>query len=129
QRAAALKRAAPVLHILRHIDDDWTGPARPSDLERSAHGRLELRRIGHEEHVLRDRAHDARDWRFLKRVAADRGSRHLTAYDDDRDRIGHAIAYGRDGVRRSRPGSHDANADLSGGASVACGHEPRALLV
>ena len=42
QQAVALVGALPVLHVLRDVDHDGTGPAGARDLERGADGRLEL---------------------------------------------------------------------------------------
>jgi hypothetical protein len=129
QVAVAMERADPVLNVFRDVDHDGAGSARTRDLERRAHRRLEPQRIGHEEHVLRDRTHERADRRFLERVGADGAGRDLPADHDDRNGVGHAVAHRRHAVRRagSRRDHHDADAPAR--ARVAGGHEPRALLV
>jgi hypothetical protein len=129
QAVRSVERAAPVLHVLRNVDDHRSRTAGARDLERGSQRGFELGRIGDQEHVLGDRAHDAGNRRFLECIAADRGSRHLTADHHDRHRVRHAIAHRRDGVGRARPGRDDAHADLAGRTRIARSHEARALLV
>jgi hypothetical protein len=58
QQALAAKRAGPVLHVLRHVDDHRPGPAGAGDLEGRAHRRFELFGVGDQEGVLGDRPHE-----------------------------------------------------------------------
>ncbi len=58
--------ARPVLHILGNIDDDRSGTAASRNLECGAHGGFEFFRIGHQKRVLRARAHQIENRRFLK---------------------------------------------------------------
>ncbi len=129
QRAVSLELAFPVLHVFRNIDDNRTGPAGACELKRAADRFFKLFRVCHEEHVLGDGAHDRGDRRLLERVRADRGTRHLSAYDDHGHRVRHAVAYRRDGIGRARAGRHHDDADLAAGACVPRGHETGALFV
>ena len=129
QAHRAVENEIGVLHVLRNIDDDRAGAAGTRNLERTAQRRFELRCVGDEEHMLRARAHDAADRRFLESVAADRRGRHLAADDDDRNRVGHRIAHRRDRVRRTGAGRDDRHADLARSARITLRHETRTLLV
>ncbi len=129
QHAAALKHPLPVLHVLRHIDDDGTGASGARDLECGADGRLQLRRVGHQEYVLGHGSHDRGYGGFLERIGADRRCGHLAADHDDGDGVRHAITHGRHCVRRTRSGSDQADAHTPCGAGVAGGHESRSLLI
>ena len=88
--AAALEDALPVLHILRDINDYRSRTAGAGDLERRTDGGLETGRVGDQENVLGDRAHDRGDRGFLEGVGADGRACDLPANHDDRHRIGHA---------------------------------------
>jgi len=82
-----------------------------------------------QENVFRDRAHDGRDRRFLKRVGANCMRRNLTADHHDRHRIGHAVTHRCNGIGRARTGGNHDDPHLAAGARVTRSHEPRALLV
>jgi hypothetical protein len=127
--SAAHERALPVLHILGDVDDDGSGTPGSSQFERAADGRLEPFGIGNQEDVFGNRAHDRRHRRFLEGIRADGARRHLAADDHDRDRVRHAVAHRRHGVRRPRPGRHHDDADLATRTRIAGGHESCALLV
>ncbi len=129
QPPRALEDTLPVLHILRHVEHHRAGPAGARDLECGAHRRLEPRGIGDQEHMFRDRAHDARHRRFLKRIRADRRGGHLAADHHHRHGVRHRIAHRRHGVGGSGSRRDHAHADLAARARVARGHEARALLV
>ena len=79
QAAAALIGADPVLHILGNVHHHRTGAAGAGDLERRPQGRFEFARIGDQEHLLGAGRHDVEHRRFLERVGADGGPRHLAA--------------------------------------------------
>ena len=55
--------------------------------------------------------------------------RNLTADDDDRNRVRHAVAHGRHAIRRARSGRDHDHADAAARARVARGHETGPLLV
>ncbi len=79
--------------------------------------------------MLGARAHDIVNRRLLESVAADGGAGHLSADQNDGDRIGHTIADRRDTVRGTRTRSNEEHAHLAGSAGVAGGHESSTLLV
>ena len=58
---------------------------------------------GDKKDMLGDRAHDGGHRCFLECVGADGAGGYLAANDHDGHRIGHAVAYRGDGVRRSGP--------------------------
>src|SRR2546428_831009 len=64
---------------------DPTGPAAAGDLERRAHGRLQLRRLLDQEDVLGAGTHDVEHGRLLEGVGSDGMARHLPADEHDRD--------------------------------------------
>jgi len=99
------------------------------ELEGGAHRRLQPRRIGDQEDVLGDGAHQGRDRRFLKRVRPDGCARDLAANHHDRDGVRHAVADRGDGIGGARTGGHEAHAYAARGACETRGHEARALLV
>src|SRR5438105_3697911 len=78
QQPLAEENALPVLYVLRDVDDHGPGPAGAGDLERRAYRGLELRRIGNQEDMLGNRAHDRGDRRLLEGIGANRGGGHLT---------------------------------------------------
>ena len=86
--------------------------------------RLEPLRVGDQEHVLGDRAHERCHRRLLEGIGADRGGRHLAADHHDRHRIGHAVAHRRDRVGGARARGDQADADPAAGARIAGRHEP-----
>ena len=112
QLALTAKRTLPVLHVLRNVHDDRTGPAAARQFEGAAHSCLELLRVGNEQDMLGNGAHDGRDRRFLERIGADCRTRHLAADDDERDRIRHAVTNRRHRVRGAGTGRHHDDADL-----------------
>jgi hypothetical protein len=73
--------------------------------------------------------HHGRDRRFLKRICADGVGRNLTAYYDNRSRIGHAITHRGDGIRCPRTGCDYDDPDLAAGTGITCSHEARTLFV
>ena len=129
QAARALEHALPVLHILRDVENHRSRPPGPGDLEGRAYGSLEFGRVGDEENMLGNRAHDARDRRFLERIGADRAGRDLAANHHDRYGVRHAIANRRDHVRGAGARGDERDANLAAGAGEACSHESGALLV
>ena len=129
QTPRSLERTAPVLHVLRHIDDDRTWATGSRDLECRANRCFQLGRIGHEEHVLGDGTHEAGHRRFLECIGTYRSGRHLAADHHDRNRIRHAITHRCHGVRRTGTGRHQTYANLAARARIAGGHEACALLV
>ena len=129
QPAGSVEDSLPVLHVLRDIEHHGAGAAGARDLERGAHRRLELGRVGDQENVLGDRTHDARHRRFLKCIRADGRGRDLAADDHDGHRVGLAVAHRRDRVGRARAGGDQRDADPPARARIARGHESGALLV
>ena len=129
QHTFAVEAAAPVLYVLRYIDDHGAGAARTRDLERRAHRRLEQGRVGDEEDVLGDRAHDGGDRRLLERIRADRSGRHLTTDDDHRDGVGHRVAHRRHSVGGAWPGGDQTDTDSSTRTRIPRRHETRALFI
>ena len=129
QQPLAEENALPVLYVLRDVDDHGPGPAGAGDLEGRAYRGLELHRIGNQEDMLGNRAHDRGNRRLLEGIGANRGGGHLTRNHDNRYRISHAIAHGCNSVRRTGPGSHEAQPHPARGPGIARGHEPGPLLV
>ena len=129
QVAVAAEDAFPVLHVLRYVDDHGPRPPGSGDLERGAHGCFEPFRVRDEKHVFRNGTHDRADRRFLEGIGADGTGRHLTADDDDRSRVRHAVAHGGHTVRGAGTRGHHDDADLTARPRVAGRHEARALLV
>ena len=131
QVAVAMERAAASSARLS-ARRSTTGPGRPV---RAISNAVRIvasssQRIGHEEHVLRDGAHDVGDRRFLERVGADRGASR-PGRRSRRSESSRPCSRARASRSWSRPGPdvtmHDA--DLAARARVTCRHESRALLV
>ena len=129
QGAFSLERPLPVLYVLRDIDDHRARPPGTGEFEGAADRRLELLGIGDEENVFGDGAHDGGNRRFLEGVGADGGRRDLSADDDQRDRIRHAVADRRDGIGCAGPGRHHDDADPPTRPGVTGRHESGALLI
>ncbi len=129
QAPRTMEGAAPVLHIFRNVDHHRTGPAGARDLERSTDRGFKPGGIRHQEDMFGDRAHDAGDRGFLKRVAAHGGRGHLAADHDDGNRIRHAVTYRSNRIGGTGSGGHDADTDLAAGPCITRCHEPCALLV
>ena len=85
--------------------------------------------VGHQVVVLGDAAADLDDRRFLKGVGADDRRADLAGDGQQRDAVELGVGDGGDQVRGARPAGGHADADASGGAGVALGGEPAALLV
>ena len=129
QHALAAEHPLPVLHVLGHVHDHRSGTPGAGDLEGGAHGALEARRVGDEEDVLRDRAHERRHRGLLEGVGADGRRRDLAGNDYNRYRISHAVAHWCNSVGRPGTGGHDAHPHPAARPGVARGHETRPLLV
>ncbi len=129
QTARTVENALPVLHVLRDIEDHGAGSAGACDLERRAHGGLQLGRIGDQKYMLRHGAHDARHRRFLECIGADGRGGHLAANHHDGHRIRHAVAHRSYHIRGAGTGSDQRDADATAGPREPRRHEPGALLV
>ena len=66
---------------------------------------------------------------FLECIRANCRRGHLAADNDQRDGIGHAVAYRCDCIRGAGSGCHHDNPDLAAGPRITGCHEARALLV
>ena len=126
----ALERALPVLHVLRDVDHDRARAGRcarsrtrcgPSP--RAASGSVTRKQCLATAPMMFE---TGASWNASR---ADGGGGHLAADDDDRHRIGRAVAHRRDGVGGARARGDHADADLAARARIARGHEARALLV
>src|SRR5690606_34498720 len=76
--AAAREVAFPVLHVFRNVDYHGTRPAGSRKLKGGAYRDLEPLRIGHQEDVLGDGAHNRGNGCFLECVGADCVSGYLS---------------------------------------------------
>ena len=104
-------------------------PPRPGDEERLFDGPKQILRTLDEIIMLRDWRRDAADVRFLERVLADDGSRHLSGETNERNRIHIGGGDARHEIRAARSRSREANADFSRSARVAVRRQRRALLM
>ena len=129
QCAEALERTFRVLHVFWNIDHNRTRPAGAGKFERTAHRLFKLFGVGDQEYVFCDGAHDCRHGRFLKRIRAHRSSRHLPAYDDDWNRVSHAITNGCHGIRCTWSRRHHDDTDFAARACITCRHETGTLLI
>src|SRR5207244_13186597 len=80
QQPLAEENALPVLYVLRDVYDHGPGPSGPGNLEGRPYRGLELRRIGDQEDMLGNRAHDRGAWRLLEGIGADSGVSYLTRH-------------------------------------------------
>ena len=129
QQPFAFEKALPILDVFWNIENDRTRPITARNIKRRSNGSLEFFRIEHQEGTLGARAHDVEDRGFLKGIGADGGPWNLSANQDNGNRIGHAIANGRDAIGRPRTRCHHRNANLPARPCVSGGHEAGALLV
>ncbi len=79
--------------------------------------------------MLGDRTHQGRHGSLLKSVGADGGSANLATDDDNRHRIGHAVAHRSDGIGRSRTRSHQTHPDSAARTGIAGRHEASPLFI
>ena len=124
-RRAGLGRRSVVagreLNILWNIHENRTGTAVLGDMKGLMYHVGQLLGLFDQPVVLRAGASDADGISFLKGIVADHKGRDLTRQNDDRDRVHQGIRQPGNGVRRTRTGRHQSNADLSGRTRIAFG--------
>ncbi|MGF6549829.1 hypothetical protein QFZ96_004900 [Paraburkholderia youngii] len=116
-------------HVLRNVDQHRAGTAGTGDVESFLDGGGEIAHVLHEEVVLHAGTRDADRVAFLECVLTDRGSRHLAADHDHRDRIHIGGGDAGHGIGDTGAGGHETNADLAGGARIGVGSMHGGLLV
>jgi len=116
-------------HVLRNVDQHGAGPAGTGDIESFLDGGGEIAHVLHEEVVLHAGTRDTDRIALLKRILADRSSRHLAADDHHRDRVHIGRRDARHRIGDAGAGGHEAHANLAGRARVGVGGVNRGLLV
>ena len=116
-------------HVFRNVDQHRAGTAGTGNEESFLDGGGEVAHVFHEEIVLHAGTRDTDRVALLERVLADRGSRHLAADHDQRDRIHVGGGDAGNRIGDARTGGHETHADLAGGTRVSVGCVDRGLLV
>ena len=117
------------LDVLGDVDDDRARPAGRRDIEGLVQDAGEVVHVLHQPIVLGAGPRDADRVAFLEGVVADQVRRHLAGDADERDGIHHRVGQRRHHVGGARPGGDQRDAGLAGGAGIALGGVPGALLV
>ena len=104
-------------------------PPRPGDEKRLFDRPKQILRTLDEIIMLRDRRRDTADVRFLERILADDGGRHLSGETNERNRIHIGGGDTRYKIRAARSRSREADADFSRSARVTVRRQRRALLM
>jgi hypothetical protein len=115
--------------VLADVDQDRARASGARDVEGLGDGLRDLRRVGHEVVVLRDRHGDATDVGLLEGVGADGGAGHLARDRHHGHRVHVRVGDRRHQVGRARTRGRHADPDLARGRRVALGRVTGALLV
>ncbi len=126
---AGLVLAFLVLHVLRHVHEHGTRPTFDGNRHGLAHDIRELGDVTHQRVVFRDRRGHTDDVGFLKCVASEHGTRHLTGDREDRRAVHVRRRESRDEVGCTGSGSRHTDAHTIAGARVAIRGVGRRLLV
>src|SRR5579871_5716717 len=129
QRRVPIRNRARLLGVLGHVNEDRARPAGGSDVERLLEHVGQLLDVLDQIIMLGDRHGDAGNVSLLEGVFAQYGAGDLAGDGDEGRAVHHRVRDGRDEVGRARPAGADADADPAGGAGVAFGGVPCALLV
>ena len=115
--------------VLGDVHEHGAGTSRAGQVKRLLEDGREVGDVFDEVVVLGAGAGDADDVHLLEGVVADQVSRHLTGEHDDGDRVREGRGDAGHGVRRPRPGGHQADPHLARSPRVAVGGVDGPLLV
>ena len=123
------RHEALLLHVLRNVDDDRTGPPAAGDVEGFLEDARQIGGIHHEVGVLHDRQGHAIEVGLLKGALADELAEHLAGDRHQRNRVHKRVGDSRDEIGGAGAAGGHAHADLALGAGVTLGGEGTALFV